>query len=74
MSTRDPWFECSFCAAAVESESASERCQFTNSDDYLCGKPAHAGCVEEAAREAGLQAEKVLCRQHLRSGQWTRPG
>jgi hypothetical protein len=69
----DAWDACSYCGGAVDRLNVDERCQFTNSDDYLCGKPAHLRCVEVAARESGLHAEKALCREHLHGGQWTRP-
>ena len=53
----DAWDACSYCGVAI----------------YLCGKPAHRRCVDAAARDAGLHADKALCREHLHGGQWTRP-
>ena len=73
MTSRGEWHACSYCGAQVGQPAVDELCQFSNSDDYLCGKPAHARCAQAAASAAGLHAERVLCRDHLRAGQWTRP-
>jgi hypothetical protein len=73
MTDWDEWYACSYCDVTVDRRTVEERCGFMNSDNHLCGKPAHAGCAEAAAEETGLLIETVLCRKHLLGGQRTRP-